>query len=383
MRSARFEGSAWSAALGTLALCVAVTGCTGPGGVAPDPAAGPPDGEPADISPRALFREALTAISRHALGRSGVDWEREGEGWAVEVAEEGAVDTAYPAIEALLARLGDPHARLIPAARGMREESPPADDGETSHPTIPTVPTGQVLSGGVGYVLMPGCSAGEVEGLRRYAEAARAEIVRLHAAGVRGWVIDLRLNGGGNLWPMLLGLAPLLGEGPALATVAEDRGVAHDAGVASQYGVSREHGAWIDWGRGSQTQLAMTDSGPDPALWTGTDRDPIAALIGPWTMSSGEALAIALLSRGASRTFGEPTAGLTTVTNSYPLSDGSVLVLPVSRMAGLDGVPVVGRIAPSAPVAFDDWPDEDDAVAEAARLWVIEQIGSDDGGRGG
>ena len=29
-----------------------------------------------------------------------------------------------------------------------------------------------------------------------------------------GWIVDLRSNGGGNMWPMIAGVGPLLGDGP-------------------------------------------------------------------------------------------------------------------------------------------------------------------------
>jgi C-terminal processing protease CtpA/Prc len=28
-----------------------------------------------------------------------------------------------------------------------------------------------------------------------------------------GWIVDLRNNGGGNMWPMLTGIGSILGEG--------------------------------------------------------------------------------------------------------------------------------------------------------------------------
>ena len=31
--------------------------------------------------------------------------------------------------------------------------------------------------------------------------------------GLIGWIVDLRTDGGGNMWPMMAGLGPILGEG--------------------------------------------------------------------------------------------------------------------------------------------------------------------------
>lgn len=56
-----------------------------------------------------------------------------------------------------------------------------------------------------------------------------AAMIQAHANGlfgslaeagppVCGYILDLRGNGGGNMWPMVIGLAPLLSDGLALAT---------------------------------------------------------------------------------------------------------------------------------------------------------------------
>lgn len=334
---------------------------------------------------RALFHEAVGVLSTRALGRERVDWAVVESELRPTIPESGAPPTAYAAIQAAVDRLGDPHARFnaarvpaastnttsAPQAANQNHQEEKADGAERPsqpapqpppRPRIPTVPEGQILADGSAYLVVPGCMAPDVDGLRAYARAGAAEIARLNAAGPSGWVIDLRLNGGGNLWPMLLGLHALLGDGPRMATV--DSG-----GVASRYGVSEGQGSWIDWGSGPETQLNWGDAPPsNPAI---VRRGRVAVLLGSWTMSSGEALAICFASTHDTRWFGEASAGLTTATNFFPLSDGSMLNLPVAYMATLSGVPYSGKLAPDEPVAFGDWPLPDDAAAVAARRWVV------------
>lgn len=96
----------------------------------------------------------------------------------------------------------------------------------------------------------------------------------------------------------------------------------------------------------------------------------MAVLLGPWTMSSGELVAVALASRPGTRSFGEPTGGLTTATSYFTLEDGSVLILPTSRMATVGGSAIVGAIQPDEPAGFGDWPEIDDGAAEAALAWL-------------
>lgn len=47
----------------------------------------------------------------------------------------------------------------------------------------------------------------------------------LDAPDLVGWIVDLRGNGGGNMWPMIAGVGPVLGEGTAGAFVDPDDNV--------------------------------------------------------------------------------------------------------------------------------------------------------------
>src|SRR5690606_7638415 len=91
---------------------------------------------------------------------------------------------------------------------------------------------------------------------------------------VCGWIIDLRRNSGGNLWPMLLGVGPLVGDGDAGAAVYPD---------------GRRVPFWYRDGRvglGDYVQLRVTRP------YRLRRRDPyLAVLLGERTASSGEILA--------------------------------------------------------------------------------------------
>lgn len=331
---------------------------------------------PAPTSPptaHSLLHEAITVLATSALGNQRVNWTDVEQELSASMPHDGAPESAYDAINAAVKRLNDPHARFMPrVAPPPAPASPPPSPAPTAsasaptappppQPRIPTTPEGQILADGIAYLVVPGCPGPDVDGLRAYARAAAEEVQRLENSHPSGWVIDLRLNSGGNLWPMLLGLRSLLADGPLMATATDQR-------VASRFGIS-EHAAWIDWGAGPEPQLEW-DTRPHPTL--PLRRSRAAVLLGPWTMSSGEALALCFLAAQNTRTFGEPSAGLTTVTNYFPLSDGSSLNLPVSYMATLDGAALHGKLIPQEHVEFSDWPLPDDAAAAAARRWVLD-----------
>lgn len=323
-----------------------------------------------------LLREAIGVLSRHALGRERVDWAHVEQELSATLETDAPASSAHGAIAAAVGRLNDPHARFVPSVVAVQPLAGEAPTGgspaagtdppaaQPARPAIPRAPEGRVLDDGVAYLVVPGCAAPDVDGLRGYALAAAAELGRLDSLRPRAWVIDLRLNGGGNVWPMLLGLRPLLGDGRLMTTV---RGEA----VESSFGVSPA-GSWIDWGRGAGPEVQLAYAGPAPETMAPV-KGRIAVLIGGWTMSSGESLAICFQGREHTRTFGERTAGLTTVSNTYTLSDGSVLNIPVSRMGDRHGRAIVGPIEPMQSVAFPDWPGPDDPAARAARAWVLEK----------
>lgn len=334
----------------------------------PSPRAGPaPTSDGA-----ALLREAIEVIRSRALGGDRIDWMKAEHELLAALPADASVARARPLVAEAVRRLGDPHATVKLAAeastapRGAPRGEQGAGAGQQSNPgprqtpPIPSRAVATVLEDGVAYVLIPGCAEPTVEGLRDYATVLRAELLAAAAGSPKGWVIDLRLNGGGNLWPMMLGLQPLLGEGVMMTSLRRGDGPA-------RFGLSRD-AAWIDWGGGPETQLDFGERSPPPVRLGGAR---VAVIIGPWTMSSGEATAICLRTVPGSRVFGERSAGLTTVTKDFELRDGSVLVLPVSVMGDRAGVPVSGALVPDEAVESDSWPGADDAPGRAARGWVL------------
>lgn len=222
-----------------------------------------------------------------------------------------------------------------------------------------------MFEGTIAFVTVPLCVGADSDALTSYARTLRTQVLRLAAQQPSAWVIDLRFNGGGNIWPMLLGFQPLLGDGVLTTSVI-------DGVIVSRAGLQAD-AAWLERGGTRSVQLSI-----EPATHSlasrGDASTPIAVLIGPWTMSSGELLALAF--RGRARFFGAPTAGLTTGNDHFFLSDGSVLNLPIDHMADRTGWAPRGRITPDQAVEGGDWPTESDAQASAAKAWGLAASGA-------
>lgn len=325
--------------------------------------------------------EAIEIIRASALDGERLDWDALGAEIVSRLGEDATAE-AYRlgALEAY----ADPHASYLSAEQMHAwQTAPPAEPDAPVEdeppvqpevqPAVPAAPWGELLPGGVGYLGLPPCTTGEPEQLQAYARTLRELIVSLDARGATAWVVDLRLNGGGNMWPMLAGLAPLIGDGPA----ATSAGRAPGGGPAVVTTGLEGEDAWLDDGGGRSTQFTLAWDGP--GVGPAQARSRIGVLLGPWTMSSGELVAVALASRAGTRSFGEPTAGLTTATGFFPLSDGSALVLPVSRMATVGGPAIVGPIQPDEAAPFGDWPRVDDEPVRAALQWLGAGLEGDAG----
>ena len=159
-----------------------------------------------------------------------------------------------------------------------------------------------------------------------------------------GLVIDVAANTGGNMWPMMGGIAPLYDEG-SLQTFETREGRRNVVNVKD--GVLRMN---------AQTKPAV--AGIPPVLAAPSH---IALIVGPRTASSAEILALGFRYQDNVRLFGQPTHGATTANSTHVLSNGAVLALTTARILDRRGVVQEGPLVPDQVT--------DDALGEATR-WL-------------
>jgi C-terminal processing protease CtpA/Prc len=222
------------------------------------------------------------------------------------------------------------------------------------------LPEGELLQGHIGYIEMPEQLSGGDSGAGRepgqeYAETAQRIIQDLEDRGARAWIVDLRRNPGGDMFPMIAGLGPLIGEGTCCYFVGPD---------GTRQPISYRNGEASD-GFTVWTKVDQPYSPVRPAA-------PVAVLIGPLTASSGEFTALALRNRPLTRLFGQPTFGVPTGNETKQLSDGAVIFLTVCRGADRSGETFDGPILPEEPVptTWAVFGTEDDPPVAEAISWL-------------
>jgi carboxyl-terminal processing protease len=255
--------------------------------------------------------------------------------------------------------LGDRHSYLQSAAATRALATTAVSNARTGSPL--TVPRGERLGDRVAYVNVPGFAGGTPLQQVEFAEQVKNTIQAVDGAGVCGWVVDLRQNTGGNLWPMLAGVGPLLGEGELAASVYPDGRrvpVWHRDGQA---------------GFGDYTQLRVRS--PYRLFVSSV---PVAVLQGPATASSAEVLAVAFRSRPATRSFGAPTRGLSAGNRTFALADGAALVLTVAATTDNQGRVYAGPIVPDEALGRMQQPSGTESAADAALAAAVAWLEAGD-----
>ncbi|MDP3720392.1 MAG: S41 family peptidase [Acidobacteriota bacterium] len=271
---------------------------------------------------RNYLESVLTLAQTNSINRSRIDWPTVRQEIFSRAGSAQVPSDTHAAVQWLVSTLGDRHSAFLdPVAL----KSLPARSAAVSGK-----PEGRVVDGRFGYVLVPTFGSPNQAVIDQFATDLQGVIASVGASKPCGWVVDLRSNGGGNMWPMLAGIGPVLGSG-RLGSFRDPDG----RGASWSY----ENGEAKSDGR----TLARTLTVP---VTLQVEAPPVAVLVGPTTASSGEAIAIAFRGRPSTRLFGATTRGLTTSNRVFPLSDGSLLNLTTAAFADRTGTPYQNGVTP-------------------------------------
>lgn len=292
-----------------------------------------------------FLAQALDIIEDRALYRERVDWVAT-RAWAdTLIRGTSSPDEAYLAIEYAIDRLDDGHSSIMPPE--VRAEWA----GESGTPVGPA-PSGGLSAEGIAHLVVPTMPTIDVEAETTYANALLEVIEQLAPAATCGWIVDLRQNRGGNMWPMLAGLSPLL-EGSPVGGFRDAEGALVEWWVEGGAAGTSTHGE----------REAMVRASGNHGGVPGLSAAPVAILTGRRTASSGEAAAMAFSGRLNSVRVGEPTRGQSTSNEVFELSDGGALVLTTAVFADRNGIGSGEPLQPDIRV-------ETDSALAAAHAWL-------------
>ena len=210
-----------------------------------------------------------------------------------------------------------------------------------------------LLEGNVGYLRIPGMPYLNKADCDRRAQQLNDSLCSLLKKSPRGLIIDLRLNGGGAMYPMILGLQSLLEEGKV-----------------GSYSSGEKESWLLEGNRFLMDSIVYAElSSACPQKYIDL---PIAFLISPVTGSSAEFLLITFQGRPNTVLVGTKTAGFVTATQGFPIQEDVFLLLSTAYGVDRNGIVYKDAFMPHIPCSssdeFIDLP-SDDKVNKAIE-WI-------------
>lgn len=247
---------------------------------------------------------------------------------------EGArsIQDLKPSLEALLNGLRDQHGRFIDASnystlasftqfKSLRFKDSRPKDIETWKVVNDTSLRFEfkILKPNIGYLKIVGIAPNvdiEIE-----AKKIRNALLKLSTKKVSKWIVDLRYNGGGNFYPMVSGIAPLIGEGVVGKLVSSN--------LDTLFTWSIKNGNFT---------YDIPDLVVLPNKPTFQVPPKVAVLTSRWTASSGELVATCFKGRINTKFFGEATAGYASNTGWEIIDNQIIMVISTGFFCDRKGV---------------------------------------------
>jgi len=275
-------------------------------------------------SVKSYLDKSLSIIEQNALNNKDIDWNKlrnDVYDKASDAQQYEDILNIYPFI---FERINDHHGSLKFRSRTyswnkpLQNESSMAIKLATKNYT--TIRSERICKD-IGYILVPGNSDFRGQHMDSITKSIKKAIAMVSDKNIKGWIIDLRVNTGGNMYPMIAGLSDFIGEGKVGGFLTP---------------TYQPDGNWI-----IKNGTFFVDSIKVTAVkydgYPIKPDMPIAILISGNTASSGEMTAISTIGRKKSIVIGEISAGFTTSNLGFKLNDYSGLNLAVDYASDRKG----------------------------------------------
>ena len=241
-------------------------------------------------------KNALSTIDKNGIFAGNDEWKSTYNECLKMIENAKSYDDTYDAIRKALSVGGGKHSMLMTKSESQ-------DTTESYDEVLPTVS----IDGNIAIIKLPDF-LGTAEAGQKYAKVAE-DFIHENRDKIKGVVLDLRGNTGGDMGPMATAVSSLLPDGELVYYHYRSYDVP----------VTLKNGVVSNAGTGGKSLY------PDEKL-----NVPVAILTDDMTASSGEALTLCFRGLENTRTFGAPTAGYTSVNMLYNMYDGAQMYLTVA-----------------------------------------------------
>jgi len=300
-----------------------------------------------DSISNALFNKAFNLFSTNSVKKVSIDWDSLYVKYSVELDKIQSLQDTYDLIDSLIEEINDGHSFLYYPGK------PTSWTDSEVYPESTLI--SKMIDSKTGYIRIPSINVQGQEELANKSKAIRDKLCRLLNNEPKFLIVDLSRDFGGNMYPMFLGVQPILGQG----TVGY---------------FERAPGDRTPWNLNERELLF----GENSILKVDSIQDctraadlKMAVIINEFTISSGEALAVAFQDAPNTIFIGTPTQGATTANQTFYLSDNAMLFLAGATYMDRTFKRYNDPIVPDIHIPCDDCPTEefDKMAIEAAMKW--------------
>ena len=302
---------------------------------------------------------AISHVQANSLYREKVDWNTLRDEVYLQARDAKTVEELAPALRNVLSKLTDSHGKFIYKNKILAYWNGPLTENQKKIDSgiWNEIQSGkysfksEMLNNRIGYLRVTGLPMGD--NVKMSAEIRNA-VCSLKTQKATRWIIDLRYNGGGNMYPMMEGLGTLIGDG-LVGKVSDASGK-----TISNWTIKDGDFYYDNY---------LAADLPNDCKFEKLPK--VAVLISQYTASSGEAVAVALKGRPGTRFFGLETAGLVTVTDWTPINSDLFASVSIGYYADRNGKIYNNFVEPDEKIEIVLTEDKKaDQVLQRAILWL-------------
>ena len=259
---------------------------------------------------------ALDIMKNKSVNKSVVNWDSL---YAVSLKSASKAKTlsdTYPIINAALSELKDSHSKFYPPKLVKAYTLGYKATGQT----FPIIKA-EMKEGKYAYISLPDIGSFNNDDWNQYINDFYQKVNLLQKQDPKGWILDLRDNFGGMLYPMYAAVAAFINQKNAVGT--------KDSKGKIEY-LNYRPGKFYEGQKATQF-FHIKEKTPKRI------KTPIAILISKKTGSSGEFITAAFVGQYNVSLIGENTQGLTSANQEYQLSDGAFIALTIGNIVDRNG----------------------------------------------
>ncbi|WP_316757479.1 S41 family peptidase [Pedobacter aquatilis] len=260
--------------------------------------------------------DALKIMQEKSVNKAKIDWNAVQHKALTGITGAKTLRDTYPVIKEALNALNDSHSNFYEPEKVKAYTLGYRATGQT----FPVIKS-ELKANKYAYINLPDIGSFNNDDWNEYVNEFYRQVNLLHQQKPKGWIIDLRENFGGMLYPMYAAVAPFLDKANAV-------GIKDAEGKIEYFNYRNDK---FYEGKKASQYFIIREKQPKRI------KKPVAILVSKQTGSSAEFITAAFVGQKRVTIIGENTQGLTSGNQEYKLADGAFIALSIGNTVNREG----------------------------------------------